>query len=174
MLEIFALPYFAVSGLIGWIIFAPFFRIEESESLSRANVTISDLLAISLPVSVLFASTRWIVPADVQSPVIQAIVVVGALLFALTALTVGLFLVPKKFQVTFMKRMATVGIIAPLGILLVVGWIGFLIWACTYSMLYLPPSMIALAAATAGLRVLGLWVCQEDTQVIERATNPPN
>jgi hypothetical protein len=93
-------------------------------------------------------------------------VVASALLFAVIALTAGLFLVPKTFQVTFFKRMAVVGIIAPFGLLLTIGWIGFLIWASTYSIMYLAPSSIAIAAATSGLRILGVWVCQAESKVV--------
>ena len=66
--------------------------------------------------------------------------------------------------------MAVVGIIAPFGILLTFGWIGLLIWAAAYSILYLVPSSIALAAAASGLRMLGVWVCQAESKVVERAT----
>jgi hypothetical protein len=173
MLEIFALPYFAISAVIGWVIFQPFFRTEESESLSLTSITISDLLALSLPVGILFLSARWVMPDSILSLSVQAIVVAIALLFGAVALTVGLFLVPKKFQVTFLKRMAVVGIIAPFGILLTVGWIGLLIWAGTYSILYLVPSSIAIAAATSGLRMLGSWVCRAESQVVEKVASPP-
>ena len=162
MLEIFALPYFLISGLIGWAIFAPFFRINESESLSCANVTISDLLAISLPVSVIFLSANRMMPVSILSLSVQASVLVIAFVFAMATLTAGLFLVPKQFQVTFLKRMTIVGIIAPFGILLTIGWIGFLVYACVYSILYLAPSMVAIAAATSGLHLLGLWVCESE------------
>lgn len=173
MMEVFVLPYFVVSGVIGWVIFGPFFRTDESESLSPANITISDLLAISLPVSLLFSCARWVMPVSILSLSVQAIVVAIALLFAVLALTAGLFLVPKTFQVTFFKRMTVVGIIAPFGILLTIGWIGFLIWASAYSILYLVPSSIAIAAATSGLRILGVWVCQAESKVVERAANLP-
>ncbi|MEM8913276.1 MAG: hypothetical protein AAGC97_16030 [Planctomycetota bacterium] len=160
MLEVFALPYFAVSGVIGWFIFAPFFRVDSSESLSRSSITISDLLAISIPVSVLFSAASWMMPVSIASPWVQAIVIATAFGFAATALTAGLFLVPKTIEVTSLKRMTIVGIIAPFGILLMVGWIGFLIWACVVSIVYLAPSMIAIAAVTAGLRGLSRWACQ--------------
>jgi len=96
----------------------------------------------------------------------QATVAVTALLVAVPWLAAGLFLVPKTFQVTFFKRMAIMGVIAPFGILLTIGWIGFLIWACTYSLLYSVPSTIAIAAATLGLRILSFWVCQADSEVV--------
>ncbi|MEM6978290.1 MAG: hypothetical protein AAF539_01400 [Planctomycetota bacterium] len=165
MLEIFALPYIFVSGVIGWAIFEPFVRVEKSESLSLAKVAITDLLAIAVPVSVLFLSARWMMPENILSFWVQSIVIMSALLFAATALAAGLFLVPKAFQVTFLKRMIVVGIIAPFGILLTVGWIGLLVWACIYSIVYFAPTSIAIAAATFGLRVLALWVCQMDSQV---------
>ena len=107
-----------------------------------------------------------------MSRAVQATVAAGALLFAVPWLTAGLFLVPKTFQGTFLKRMAVMGVIAPFGIILTIGWIGFLIWACAYSLLYIVPSTIAIAAATFGLRILGLWVCQADSEVVtERAAD---
>ena len=172
MLEIFALPYFAVSGVIGWVIFEPFFRNDRSESLSAANITTSDLLAISFPVSVLFSCATWMMPVSIRSLTVQAIVVGIALLFAVSALTAGIYLVPKTFQVTFLKRITVVGIIAPFGILLTIGWIGFLIWACAYSILYLAPSSLAIATSIAALRVLGFWVCQDESDVAESADPP--
>ena len=162
MLEIFALPYFVVSGAIGWAIFGPFFRVNESESLTCANVTISDLLAMSLPVSVVLLSAGWAMPVSISSPWVQAFVLATAFVYAATALTTSLFLVPKHFSITFLKRTAIVGVIVPFGMLLTVCWIGFLVWACLQSVFYLIPSMIAIAAGTAGLRVLGLWVCHAE------------
>ena len=162
MLEIFALPYFVVSGVIGWAVFSPFFRVNDSDSLSCSSVTTSDLLAISLPISVVFVTANWMFPIDIPSLWVQALVIAIALAFAIIALTTGLFLVPKTFQITFLKRMAIVGVIAPSGILLTLCWIGLLVWACVYSILYLIPSMIAVALATIGLRMLGLWVCQAE------------
>ena len=64
------------------------------------------------------------------------------------------------------------GFIAPFGILLTVGWIGFLIWACAYSLLYSVPSTVAIAATTLGLRMLSFWVCQDDPKaVVESAAD---
>lgn len=62
--------------------------------------------------------------------------------------------------------MAIMGVIAPFGILLTVGWIGFLIWACAYSLMYSVPSTIAVAAATLVLRILGFWVCQTESKLV--------
>ncbi|MEM9366326.1 MAG: hypothetical protein AAGD07_10030 [Planctomycetota bacterium] len=162
MLEIFALPYFAVSGVIGWVIFEPFLRANDSETLSRASVVTTDLLAICLPVGVLLALARWGMPEGSVSPWLQLAVIAMALLFAMTALTTGLFLVPKKTPLPFIKRMTLVGIIAPSGILLMMGWIALLIYACFFSVVYFAPSSIAIALATLGLRVLSVWVCRQN------------
>jgi hypothetical protein len=166
MLEIFAIPYLAISGVIGWLIFQPFLPAHQSESLLPAKIAITDLLAISLPISIVFSFARLIAPLGNMSGSMQATVAVTALLVAVPWLAAGLFLVPKTFQVTFFKRMAIMGVIAPFGILLTIGWIGFLIWACTYSLLYSVPSTIAIAAATLGLRILSFWVCQADSEVV--------
>tara|TARA_Y100000385_G_C12841675_1_gene529044 strand:+ start:114 stop:656 length:543 start_codon:yes stop_codon:yes gene_type:complete len=172
MLEIFAIPYLAISGVIGWLIFQPFLPAHQSESLLPAKITITDLLAISLPISIVFSFTRVIAPLGDLSGSMQATVAVTALLVAIPWLAAGLFLVPKTFQVTFFKRVTIMGFIAPFGILLTVGWIGFLIWACAYSLLYSVPSTVAIAAATLGLRMLSFWVCQDDPKaVVERAAD---
>jgi hypothetical protein len=112
-------------------------------------------------------------PVGILSLTVQAIMVAVALLFAVIALTAGLMLVPKTFQVTFFKRMTVVGIIAPFGILLTIGWIGFLIWAGAYSISYLVPLAIVIAAATSGLRILGFWVCRAESEAVEQPANPP-
>lgn len=162
MLEIFALPYFAVSGVIGWVIFQPFFRSEDTDA--RVSIATTDLLAIALPVSILFLLAKWMMPVSILSLAVQAVVVASALVFASATLAVGLFLVTRTTQVTFPKRLAVVGIIAPFGIFLTLGWVGLLIWPCVHSMMYLAPTSIAIAFAAYGLRLLGSWVCQESLQ----------
>jgi hypothetical protein len=118
MLEIFALPYLAISGVIGWLIFQPLLPTHESESLLPAKITITDLLAISFPISVVFAFARCAIPFANMSRAMQATVAAGALLLAIPWLTAGLFLVPKTFQATFLKHMVVMGVIAPFGIIL--------------------------------------------------------
>ena len=173
MLEIFALPYFGISGVIGWAVFEPFFRVEKTDSLSPAKLAITDLLAISLPVSIIFLGCQWIMPESIESPYVQATVVVIAMLYAASALTLGLFLIPKTIQVTFTERMAVVGVIAPFGIVLTIGWIAILIWASAYSILSLVPASIAIATATAGLRFLGVWICRSDSEPIVQTLKLP-
>ena len=173
MLEIFALPYFAITGLVGWAVFEPFFRADENElTLSFAKIAITDLLAVCVPVGVLLSAARWIMPDTISSLAVQTTVLSLALLFAVLALAAGLFLVCKTTELTFFKRLAIVGIIAPFGILLTVGWVAFLVWTCTFSVLYAVPSSLAIAAATYGLRMLGLWVCQIDTTAVGKPVDP--
>jgi len=174
MLEIFAIPYFALTAVIIWAVFEPFFRAAHSESLSLTNITITDLLAISLPVGVLCLAAKWLIPASILTLSVQVIVSLVAFLFAAFALTAGLFLLPKHFQVTFLKRMAVVAIIAPAGIFLTIGWAGLLIWACTYSIVFSVPSSLAIVAVTFGLRILGLWVCQAEPEVAENTGSQPD
>ena len=173
MLEIFAVPYFAISGVIGWVIFEPFFRRGESESFTLVNITTTDLLAVTIPISLIFLCAGWILPENIMSLPIQLVVIATAMLFAVLALILGLFLLPDNASVSFFKRMAVVGIITPIGILLTLGWIGLLIWAGAHSMLYLAPSSIAIAAMCSGLRILGRWVCGVGTAPADTATDPP-
>ncbi len=173
MLEIFAVPYFAISGVIGWVIFEPFFRRGESESFTLVNITTTDLLAVTIPISLIFLCAGWILPENIMSLPIQLVVIATAMLFAVLALILGLFLLPDNASISFFKRMAVVGIITPIGILLTLGWIGLLIWAGAHSMLYLAPSSIAIAAMCSGLRILGRWVCRVGTAPADTATDPP-
>ena len=168
MLEIFALPYFAITGVVGWAVFEPFFRADDTElSFSFAKIAITDLLAVCLPVGVLLTAARWMVPGTILSLPVQMIVLAIALLFAAIALIAGLFLVRRMIEITFLKRLAVVGVVAPFGILLTMGWVAFLVWSCTFSMSYIFPSSLAIAAATYGLRILSLWVCQIETKAAE-------
>lgn len=90
-------------------------------------------------------------------------VLIIALVFAAATLVSGLYLIPKTAEVTFLKRASVVGVIAPFGIIMIIGWIGFLTWAGFYSILYPIPTMILIAAITIGLRRLALWVCQPES-----------
>ncbi|MFN3193777.1 MAG: hypothetical protein ACE361_24905 [Aureliella sp.] len=159
MLEIFALPYIGVTGLIGWAIFAPFFRFHASQPLTRAKLAIGDLLALSFQVSIVLSVAGWITPVSELSLTKKLLVVLAAFLYAAASLTAGLFLLPRALAVSFLQRMAVIGVIAPFGILLTVGWVVFLTWACMQSVMYFAPAMIAIAAVTQALRMLTLWVC---------------
>ena len=159
MLEIFALPYILATGIIGWAIYEPFFRTHEFESPPLAQVAIADLLAVSLQIAVFFTCVKWLTPIDELSLWGWGIVLLSALVFAVTSLVAGLFLVPRAAQMTFLKRMVIIVVIAPFGITLTIGWVGILSWACFYSVMYLAPAMFIVAAAMFGLRKLTLWVC---------------
>lgn len=164
MLEIFAIPYIVVTGVIGWMIFEPFFRLDESQSLSRSRVTIGDLLACPLPIGVLLVFFRWVTPEDYLTLMVRVLAMLVAMLFAGAAWLAGLYLMPKTFDVPFLKRVVVVGIIAPFGILLTLGWIGFLVWVAFYSVIYVAPALVAIALSTLVLRMLTLWVCKVTSQ----------
>lgn len=159
MLEIFAFPYFVVSGVIGWLIYKPFFRSAEVEPPSPTQITITDLLATSLPVGLVFSFSSWLVPHTRMTPYVQLAVISSGLLIALTSLVLGMFLTPRASNPTFAKRMVLVGFVGPFGVLLAIGWVGLLIWSGSYSILYLAPVSIGIAAATWALRCLSFWVC---------------
>ena len=163
MLEIFAFPYFLVSGVIGWVIFKPFFRANEIESLSCAKITIADLLAISLPAGVLFAVSSLITPPQIRSPLVQMTIVALTMLFAVSSLWVSLLLVTRMCSDSFIKRMTLVGMICPFGIIFAFGWVGLLIWSGSHSISYLAPVSVAMAAGIFALRHLSVWVCQDPT-----------
>ena len=161
MLEVFAVPYLGVSAFIGWAVFAPFFRVtDDIESTSLARIATTDLLAITLPFGVLFAIAKWAMPERMESPTFQSIVLAASGIFVGIGLLGGLWVLPKSFPVNFLKRLAVIGIISPLGLTLTVGWIGLLMWAASHSMAWLVPSSAAIFIAVAALRTLSLWVCR--------------
>lgn len=160
MLEIFGIPYLGVTGVIGWLIFAPFFQSHEAPLSFPTRVTISDLLTLPLTMGVFFSFAGWLVPLRTQSLLLQSSVMVIGLLFSVATLTLGLFLLPEN-NGTSLKRITVVGLIAPLGGLLTFAWVGFVVWVSTYSVMYLVPAMIVIAALTFGLRTLTLWVCKD-------------
>ena len=164
MLEIFAIPYIFVTGWIGWLIFEPLVRIDEPQPLTRAKIVLSDLLSVTLPVSVLAASAKLLIPESSLSLTVQLIVITFVLVFVALAFAAGLYLIPKRPKVSLIKRTTVIAVIAPFGSLLTLGWIGFLTWACVYSVMYLAPAMVVVGAATQGLRMLTLWVCQGETK----------
>lgn len=164
VLEVFAVPYLGISAVIGWVIFEPFFRDgvvgSSADPPPPAGVAITDLMAVVVPLGVSFAWAGWAMPEAIRSPTVQAIVIGLMTLFAAAAWVLGLFLLPPASRGVFLKRMAVVGIISPLGIVMTVGWIGFILWAGGYSILALVPSTVGVAACSAGLRVLSVWVCR--------------
>ena len=159
MLEIFAFPYFVVSGVIGWLIYKPFFHSVEFEPLSPTKITITDLLATSFPVGIVFSFSNWLVPPSRMTPYVQLAVITSGFLILLISLAVGLFLTPRTSNPTFAKRLMLVGVVGPFGVLLAIGWVGLLIWSGSYSIMYLAPVSFGIGAATWALRCLSLWMC---------------
>ncbi|MDA8563657.1 hypothetical protein N9L06_04305 [Mariniblastus sp.] len=158
-MEIIVLPYIAISFAIGWAIFSPFSRFDDLGRLTLDRTTTADLLAALLPMCVLMAVARRMISAD-QSPV-WLLILIGTLIlwFAISGLIVGLFLLDKMEPKTSLKRMATIGVIIPLGSLLTVAWIAFPFIGFAYSISYAIPATFAIAILTLLLRALSEWVC---------------
>lgn len=161
MLEIFGIPYLGVTGVIGWLIFAPFFQNHEATLSFPTRVTISDLFTLPLTMGVFFSFAGWLIPLETQTLILQSTVMAIGLLFSVATLTLGLLLLPKGLEISTLKRITVVGLIAPLGGLLTFAWVGLVVWVSTYSVMYLVPAMIVIGALTFGLRALALWVCRE-------------
>lgn len=172
MMEIFVLPYLAISAAIGYAVFQPFLRFDEFESLSCEKPSTGDLLAIMFPISVLFAVAKSVAPDRVLSPTTQLVVVLTAFFFAAVSLAAGLFLLPKEGRTSAVKRMAIIGVVVPFGLLLAIGWIGPLIWAAVYSTLYLVPGTVGILAATVLLRLLASWACHNTPTRANEAADP--
>ena len=114
MLEIFAFPYFVVSGVIGWIIYKPFFRSVEFEPLSPDQAhrnRSSRHLATGWTCFLVFQ----LVSAARKNDPLRSIGsdFIGSLI-ALTSLAIGMFLTPRTSNPTFAKRMVLVGVVGPL------------------------------------------------------------
>jgi hypothetical protein len=158
-MEIIVLPYIAVSFVIGWAVFSPFSRFDDLGGRKLDRTTTGDLLAAFIPMCVLLAVARQAIASD-QAP-IWLLMVVGALIFAfaLFGLITGLFLLSALDDATSLKRMATIGVIVPLGSLLSVTWIAFPFVGYVYSISYTIPATLAIVVLTLLLRWLSEWVC---------------
>lgn len=159
-MEIIVLPYIAVSFVIGWAVFSPFSRFDDLGRLTLDRMTTADLLAAFLPMCVLMAIARWAMPPD-QTPV-WLLILVGTLIFgfAFSGLIAGLFLLDKMKDKTSLRRMATIGVIIPMGSLLSVAWIVFPFVGYAYSTSYAIPATLAIVILTFLLRWLSEWVCR--------------
>ena len=164
MLEIFAVPYLGVSAVIGWVVFEPFFRDGATEGPSAARVTITDLMAVTSTLGTSFAFIGWAMPEGIRSGSVQFAVIAVASLFATATFAMGLHLVPRASASSFLRRLTVVGVIAPFGASLTLGWIVLLMWAGWHSVLYLIPAAVAVAAMGGGLRALSIWVCRGPRQ----------
>ncbi len=162
MLEIFGIPYLGVTGVIGWLIFAPFFTNHEATVAFPTRATISDLLTLPLTMGVFFSFVGLLIPLKTQTLFLQSTVLVIGLLFSVSTLALGLLLLPKNIELSTLKRITVVGLIAPLGGLLTFAWVGLVVLVSTYSVMYLVPAMIVIAALTFSLRTLTLWVCRTE------------
>ena len=162
-MEIIVLPYIAVSFVIGWAVFSPFLKFDDLSRLSLGRITTSDLLAICLPLSVLLTVARWTIPKDAISVWVLLLIGLLILVFAFLGLVAGLFLIDKMGATTSFKRMATIGVIVPLGSLLTIAWIAFPLVALAYSVPYAIAATLAIGILTVLLRGLSEWVCHRDS-----------
>ena len=158
-MEIIVLPYIAVSFVIGWAVFSPFSRFDDLGRLSLDRITTADLLAAFLPMCVLMAVARQTISAD-QTPT-WLLILVGTFIlgFTFSGLVVGLFLLDKIDNKTSLKRIATIGVIIPMGSLLTVAWIAFPFVGYAYSIVHAIPATLAIFIMTLLLRGLSEWVC---------------
>lgn len=159
-MEIILLPYMAISFSIAWAIFSPFAKIDDLQEWTFARIETSDLFAIFLPLSFLWAVVKWTTPDDVLS--VPVLAFFGTAIFLLTffGLVAGLFLLAKMYRTPPVKRMAVIGIIMPLGSLLTIAWIALPMLAYAGSILYAIPAILSVVPATLALRGLSGWVCE--------------
>ena len=162
-MEIIVLPYIAISFVIGWAVFSPFSKFDDLGRLTFDRIATSDLLATFLPLSFSLATFRQIVPADSLS--IFVLIFAGTFLLscAIAGLIAGLFLFDKMERPSSLKRMATIGIIIPLGSLFTLAWIALPLAACVYSVSYAIPATLLVLPATLLLRSLSAWVCSRNS-----------
>ncbi|MEM7455247.1 MAG: hypothetical protein AAF456_12930 [Planctomycetota bacterium] len=160
MIEIILLPYLAISSLIGWAIFSPFGKIEGIDQWSFARVETGDLLAIFLPIGALLGLTNWSMAGNELPKLVLGLILATIFLFALFTFAVGLFLIAKLGKPPSAKRMATIGLIVPLGTLLTIAWFAIPMLSYAESSLYSAPATLAIFPVTFCLRALSTWVCQ--------------
>ncbi|MEM9825384.1 MAG: hypothetical protein AAF958_02285 [Planctomycetota bacterium] len=157
MMEIFVAPYLAVSAGIGYAVFGPLLPSDEFDSLKLSQLNTIDLIAIMFPISLFFALCNWLVPDDGVRASVVLSAFLSTVVYACCALALGLYLLPESISVAAHKRSIIIGIVAPFGLLLAIGWIGPLIWAISYSTIYLVPATVAIVIATSALRLMTLW-----------------
>ncbi|MEM7783267.1 MAG: hypothetical protein AAF939_04330 [Planctomycetota bacterium] len=162
-MEIIVIPYFAISCVIGWVIFSPFSAIEDLDDWTFAKVEIVDLLAIFLPIGLLLALSNQIIPFGKTPTVIVVIIASSIFLFAIFSFFVSLFVFAKLDNLAASKRMATIGILIPMGSILTLAWIAIpVVFYASYGFLAAPITF-AMMPLTIVLRILSAWVCQTKT-----------
>ena len=158
-MEIIVLPYIAISFVIGWTVFSPFTQFDDFGRLTFDRIATSDLFATFLPLSVSLAIVRQIAPVGSLPLAVLIFAGICILGYAIFGLVVGLYLFDKMKAPSSLKRVATIGIIIPLGSLLTLAWIALPLAACVYSVLYAIPVTLLVLTATLMLRGLSAWVC---------------
>lgn len=159
-MEIILLPYMAISFSIAWAIFSPFAKIDDLQEWTFARIETSDLFAIFLPLSFLWAVVKWTTPEDLLSVPVLALSATGIFLLTFFGFVAGLFLLAKMNQTPPAKRMAVIGIIMPLGSLLTIAWFAVPMLASAGSILYAIPAILSVVPATLAFRGLSVWVCE--------------
>lgn len=161
-MEIIVFPYMAISFAIAWAIFSPFAQLDDLQKWSFARIETIDLLAVFLPMSLLWAAVRAMTPDEYLSLPLLVVLASAILSLTLFGFLAGLFIIAKMQPPPAIKRMALIGIILPLGSLLTVAWIGLPLLAFAGSFLYAIPAIISVVPVTLGLRGLSGWVCQSN------------
>jgi len=164
-MEIIVLPYMGISFLIAWSIFSPFAQIEDLREWTFAKIETGDLLAIFLPFSFLMALMKWAVPVGSIPVWAWSAITVTVLLISVSGLIAGLFILAKTGQKSSFKRMAIIGVIFPLGSMLVLAWIALPVCAFANSIFYAVPATLMVVPITLAMRWLSGWVLRDDLAV---------
>ena len=160
MMEIIILPYMAISFIIGWAIFSPFADLEGLDTWTFAQIEMSDLFGVFLPVSLLFAAATWSLKTANVAVIGWSIVASAIFLFAFFGFIVGLYLLAKMKPTAPLKRMTLIGVVIPLGSSLTVLWFVIPVLATAGSIVYIIPGAVAVVPITLALRWLSSWVCR--------------
>jgi len=158
-MEIIILPYMAISFFIGWAIFSPFADLENIDRWTFAQIEMSDVLSVFLPVSFLLAFVTWALEATSVAFIGWSIIAAAIFIFAFFGFAVGLYLLAKMNHKPPLKRMVLIGVIIPAGILLTLWWFTIPMVALAGSVAYSIPAVIAIVPFTWILRCLSNWVC---------------
>jgi hypothetical protein len=158
-MEIIVLPYMAISFSIGWAIFAPFADLEKLHEVTFAKLETGDFLAIFIPFSILMAIAMGVLPKEILSTPMLIVVVASILIFSVASLLTGLFLLNKICEPAFLRRVAMIGIVIPLGTLHTLLWFALPLVAFAHSVFYAIPAALAVIPVTLLFRRLSHWLC---------------
>lgn len=162
--------YFAVTVLVGYLIFSPFQHVAAAKRVTSRRFLMSDLLAIFLTFQMGFAGINYLFD-DIVWNVSSAVTVSSSLLvLAFVSWLYGLRLLWRMDVEHWVKRIALLGVVMPGGF--VVSGIAFPVLATSTSAFSVMSRLAIIAALVFAIRALVFWVesgskGQDDMEVLD-------